>query len=266
MPENFPEVQFRQAAKIQSTKDNTSDTTSLNLLCRQSQDLLSEPLPTGPRSSQDVELKHSADFIELALLSRRLDLNVVCQLASNAELRHIDGMKNIVGLDLSKTAVTDAGLSHLEKLSGLKNLSLRLTEVSDKGMDSIAKIGSLKNLDLTNTGVGVHGLQRLKSLSNLETLSLGANEVSAAELGVVKDMPRLQSLYLSGKVNPDDLKQLAGCSKLSFISVLNSDRLSDWESLSKTLKNCTIYAEVEGESPLWYRNGNYGFSLQSLNR
>jgi hypothetical protein len=68
-------------------------------------------------------------------------------------LQHITDIKNLQGLDLRATKVTDAGLAGLIKAFELRELCLAETSVSGMGLIHLSKLRKLQILDLCSTEV-----------------------------------------------------------------------------------------------------------------
>ncbi|MEO8574116.1 MAG: hypothetical protein ABI481_09110 [Pyrinomonadaceae bacterium] len=121
--------------------------------------------------------------------------------------------KNVIGVDLSKTSVTDGDLRHLLDFKKLQQLDLRLTKVGDPGTQYLGFLKNLRSLNMFKTDLGDAGLSRLKNLKDLETLLIGGT-----------------------KVTDDGLKNLERLSKLRKVSVFNTDvsdaGLKSFEKLS----------------------------------
>ncbi len=91
---------------------------------------------------------------------------------TDAALRHLGNLTDLVVLDLRGTDVTDDGLVHLTGITNLEGLALNDTNVTDRGLDTLAKFTSLKHLGLEGTSISDEGLVQLRSLTNLESLLL----------------------------------------------------------------------------------------------
>ena len=72
--------------------------------------------------------------------------------ATNAGLKHIEGLPQIETLSLSDTEVTDAGLEHLKRLTRLKELDLNRTQVTDAGLERLKHLSKFKCWTQGNAG------------------------------------------------------------------------------------------------------------------
>ena len=79
------------------------------------------------------------------------------------------GLKQLQGLSLIYTRVTDGGLKHLAGLKRLQDLYLIGTQVTDAGLKHLAGLKQLRELDLFQTLVTAEGKAELKkALPDLE--------------------------------------------------------------------------------------------------
>jgi hypothetical protein len=103
-----------------------------------------------------------------------------------------------VGL-IGKQQVDDASLDRLRGCKDLTGLSLSATQVSDAGLAHLRDWPNLTSIDLSNNlRVGDKGLIHLKNCKNLTLLYLGGTKVSDAGLSHLKDFPNLSYVYLDG--------------------------------------------------------------------
>jgi hypothetical protein len=83
-------------------------------------------------------------------------------------------------VDLSNTKVTDAGLKHIKELNQLIVLSLGNTQVTDAGLKELKGLKQLLLLDLEETKITDTGLKELKELKTLTWLNLHGTKVTDA--------------------------------------------------------------------------------------
>jgi Leucine-rich repeat (LRR) protein len=101
----------------------------------------------------------------------------------------------VIGVDLSRSHLTDDWLGHLQQLSSLRSLDLWNTRVSDVGLQHLEGLSNLQTLYLGATDVTDAGLKHLKGLTNLRSLDLGRNpQLTVAGLENLKRLPNLRSL------------------------------------------------------------------------
>lgn len=201
---------------------------------------------TRPKSPQDVvrfeaggtkvtnaglrELAIFKNASELSWASAHLDdgtlhvlreidlLHAVGQAKGKEDARPKSAME-VVGLDLTRTKVTDAGLKELASLKNLTSLSLTSTEVTDEGIKDLAPLQNLKTLILWSTKVTDAGLKDLAPLKNLTSLSLN-DQVTDRGLKDLAPLKNLVKLELSStKVTDAGMKDLAVHENLAVLSL-----------------------------------------------
>jgi hypothetical protein len=94
------------------------------------------------------------------------------------ELVNLQGMTDLMYLDLSYTRVTDAGLLHLQGLDRLEVLHLWGTGVTDAGLALIARLPNLVHLGLGETAVSDAGVAHLAGMKSLRVLQLWGTAVT----------------------------------------------------------------------------------------
>lgn len=77
-------------------------------------------------------------------------------------LENLEGLPNLVWLDLSGTGITDAGLAHVGDLKGLKELHLNHTDVGDEGLMHLYELDQLEIVGLEGTQVSEKGRRELR--------------------------------------------------------------------------------------------------------
>lgn len=138
-------------------------------------------------------------------------------------MRQIGRTRNVEGLDLSQTGVTDAMLAQIEGLNTLRILSLSDTTVSDAGISHIGRLGQLEELYLLRTKITDAGLQQLSGMSHLHILVLGGTTITDAGLSSLRPLTELREVYLNSTlVSADGLQGLSGSSSLQTLEVGNS--------------------------------------------
>jgi hypothetical protein len=114
------------------------------------------------------------------------------------DLRVLNLLPKLAGLDLSKTSITGAGLKHLKGLKELESLSLWNTRVDDDSLEHIKGLIKMGSLVLDGTRVTDTGLIHLKDMTDLEEwLGLSGTKVTDAGLVHLEKFTKLRSLTLS---------------------------------------------------------------------
>ena len=124
----------------------------------------------------------------------------------------------VVGVELSRSAVTDADLVLLEALPELEVLDLRLTSVGDAGVAHLRGTKALRFLNLFRTRLTDTGLDHLAGSAGLETLLVGGTQVTDVGLARLKAFPRLRKLSVFDTQAGDaGLEHLHGLSRLEIL-------------------------------------------------
>lgn len=145
---------------------------------------------------------------------------------TDADLVHLDDLKDVEALWLSQTGVTNAGLIHLRGMRALKALNLNFTDTGT-GLTHLSGLTNLEVLHLSSTGVTDADLAVLRGLTNLKGLSLARTTITDAGLVHLNGMTKLQWLSLRGTrvtaMGVDSLQRaLPGC-QIDWKSVLLKD-------------------------------------------
>ena len=104
---------------------------------------------------------------------------------TDAGLKHLRKLDDLVYLFLNDTAVGDIGMEELGQHRLLQHLDLSRTRVTDRGLHSLGRLDGLRMLRmllLNETAVTGVGLKDLLSLGQLVSLSLDETNVSAEEV------------------------------------------------------------------------------------
>ena len=128
---------------------------------------------------------------------------------TDEDLKDLPDLPIAFMLDFESCAkVTDNGLKHLKKLKNLHGLGLRGTQVTDAGLKDIKDL-PLIDLVLGQTKVTDGGLKELRGLKNLVVLWLHDTNITDAGLKELKELKNLRDLDLSkSKVTKDGVKEL----------------------------------------------------------
>jgi len=146
----------------------------------------------------------------------------------DTDLRRLNELPNLTGLDLSLTRITDQGMLELKPLPNisdlnlyfaeyvtdeglaaikdwkhLRTLNLHGTKIGDAGLEHIAGIATLESLNVGSTLMTDVGLERLTMLTHLKELTMGGNELGDAGLQALRQMHGLTYLDLSGRQGTD---------------------------------------------------------------
>jgi hypothetical protein len=146
---------------------------------------------------------------------------------SDADLRQLGGLDNLLELTLKGTLVTDAGMIHLVGLGKLKVLTLSQTRVGDVGLQHLSALKTLEAIKLADTPVGNAGLKHLSRLSRLQHLDLRRTRIDDAGLVHLRGLKHLQELNLHHtEIGDDGVRHLEGLSALIYLA-LSETRVGD---------------------------------------
>ncbi len=116
------------------------------------------------------------------------------------ELVNLQGMTDLLHLDLSRTPITDAGLLHLQGLDRLEVLQLWNTRITDAGLALIARLPNIVQLGLGNTQVTDAGLVHVRSMEKLRVLQLWGTGVTGRGLTQLHGMHDLDMISVPNRV------------------------------------------------------------------
>jgi hypothetical protein len=162
--------------------------------------------------------------------------------ATDAGLKHLEGLTALQRLNLMDTHVTDAGLEHLKGLTALQRLDLAYTRVADAGLEHLKGLTALQHLGLSHTQVTDAGLEHLKGLTQLQYLAL-PSKVTDAGLVHLKGLTALQGLYLwDTAVTDTGLEHLKGLTALRELD-LKGTKVTEAgvDQLKKSLPNAKVW-------------------------
>lgn len=116
--------------------------------------------------------------------------------AGDADLALLSGLeKDLVWLNLSRTAITDAGAAGLSKFKELRRLNLSNTKITDAALPALTGLERLEYLNLYGTAVTDAGIASLAALPRLRDVFVwqtavsedGAKALAAARAGINVD-------------------------------------------------------------------------------
>ena len=150
-------------------------------------------MPTLERLDADNGKFSDSGMKYIGALTSLRQLNLVdCANITYAGLNHLGQLKNLDGLNLHMTPVTDDGLRHLAGLTKLEGLTLSRTKVTDAGLAHLATLVNLKYLDLGGTETTDAGLVHLRGLKKLHIFRGGVGVTRDGLIELKKYAPRLR--------------------------------------------------------------------------
>jgi len=124
------------------------------------------------------------------------------------ELVNLQGMTDLLMLDLAGTAVSDAGLLHLQGLDNLEHLSLWNTKITDAGLALVSRLHNLRHLGIGGTAITDAGLAHLHTLSRLRVLQIWGTRVTGHGLQHLHGLRELEIVSLPTRVRSGHRRRL----------------------------------------------------------
>ncbi|MEY2398713.1 MAG: curved DNA-binding protein [Actinomycetota bacterium] len=153
------------------------------------------------RISLAVDGATSFSALKTLAPDRLWSLHAERSLIDDDELVNLQGMTDLLHLDLSRTPVTDAGLLHLQGLERLEVLQLWDTSITDAGLALIGRLPNIVQLGLGNTRVTDAGLPHLRKLKRLRLLQLWGTGVTGRGLMQLSGMTDLDMISVPMRVH-----------------------------------------------------------------
>lgn len=132
-----------------------------------------------------------ADVANLAKLHQQIrTLTLRNASLTDAQLKAIGPMDNVVRLRLEENPITDAGLQTIGAMKNLRQLNLYGAKITDGGLSALSGLAKLERLHVWETGVTEAGAGRLKASHPGLTVTLEAAPFEAPK--VVARSPAVQ--------------------------------------------------------------------------
>lgn len=171
-------------------------------------------------------------LVQLRVFRQLEGLNLSSTPVTDQGLMHLQGNPKLRWLRLSGTKVTDAGLSNLRDLPHLRTLQLCGMPITDAGLQHIAVLPALEYLAVgENLHITDKGLRHLQSVRTLRKLYLDGTGVTDAGLVYLRDLRELEVLSLEATHVTD-----AGMAQLEVL-----DKLKEM-ALPKSVSKSTVAA------------------------
>lgn len=121
-----------------------------------------------------------ADIANLAKLHQQIRALTLRNAGlTDAQLKAIGQMDNVVRLRLEENPITDAGLQGIGAMKNLRQLNLYGAKITDAGLSALAGLPKLERLHVWETGVTEAGAGRLKASHPKLTVTLQATPFEA---------------------------------------------------------------------------------------
>lgn len=141
----------------------------------------------------DQDLRHISSLPAVSLLL--IDDTDI----TNAGMRSIGKMTQLICLSLLQTPISDVGLTELRHLKSLRRLRLDFVRLTDLSLCNLSEMKDLSYLNLSHCGVSDEGLRCLKPLKALQILHLNDNKaVTDKGIQYLVGLTGLLDLDLSG--------------------------------------------------------------------
>jgi hypothetical protein len=115
--------------------------------------------PHGMSSCRTHDSKGVYNSIELCFRKTHL---------KNSDMKHFQGLKGIIGLDLSQNKINDSGLAAIKDYKDLVYLQLAKTDITDEGIEQFTCLDNLVALDLSDTNITPRIARYLEKLPRLK--------------------------------------------------------------------------------------------------
>jgi len=122
---------------------------------------------------------------------------------TEARLKHLAGLKNLVALDVDGYAITDATLKDVAGIKKLRALTLYNSQLTGVGLKQLAGLQNLTVLHLQGPQLTDAGLKELVDLKKLTVLGLSSPKVTPAGLKELANGKSLRTLALESHLFTD---------------------------------------------------------------
>ena len=146
-------------------------------------------LKLGSRPSiTDAGLKH------LRKLTNLVELNIEDSRITDEGLQNLAGLKNLRTISLAHTSITGVGFRYLQGLTKLQDLTLASVPLTDAGLADVGRFTTLTYLNLADSPVGDTGIAQLKNLKQLQALVLRGTKITDESSKTFQSLPQLRFL------------------------------------------------------------------------
>ncbi len=118
---------------------------------------------------------------------------------SDVDLQRLAGMGSLASLALAQTHVSDSALEIVATLPQLRELDLFFCEhITDAGASHLRGAAGLERLNIRGTKISDSGVKFLTELQRLESLDIGITEIGDPSIELLESLPNLQTLAIGG--------------------------------------------------------------------
>lgn len=147
-----------------------------------------------PRRTAIPEEKRVAFPEIFAILRQLTGLNLLGSAVTDKGLQALNSLPKLESLAISPL-ITDDGLAVLKEFPRLEAVTVPCPKITDKGMEHLAAMKQLTNLGLHDTQVSDEGAVRLAGLKNLILLDLRGTKITEKGMDVLRNsLTRIQHL------------------------------------------------------------------------
>ena len=182
-------------------------------------------LPTEPFTIDLLALSQQANLPRdelgrLAGLSGLIQLLITgCPTFRDDDLLALrPALRNLQGLVLDGTGVTDTGLAAIRDSTDMRILVLPNQRITDAAIDHIAALPRLEQLDLSYTQISDHGLAALPAMPSLHSLSFTATRITGSGCVELSKFPILAQVIL-GEIGVNGFEHLAKLPQLKNVGL-----------------------------------------------
>jgi hypothetical protein len=140
----------------------------------------------------------------------------------DSHIHHLQGFKDLRGLDLNDTLITDKSLPQIGLFPKLRALNLTKTNITGSGFDSLKNLHNMRDLTIEGTSLKPGNIFKLKSLMpNLINLSVTRTSLPKEDAAIFKDLKlvKILSMGSNSHIDNDCIKYLSDLKDLRLLSI-----------------------------------------------
>ena len=147
-------------------------------------DVPEEMVPPAPEKAIEAIKKTGALLMPVSTAGNYLSLSCLnAPQFGDAQVKLLAPVsQQLVFLNLDRTAITDAGLKEIKGMPNLVRIGLAATKITDVGLMELAKLPSLKYINLQGTNVSAKDLLALKGLTSLREITVFQTNVTQEDV------------------------------------------------------------------------------------
>lgn len=127
---------------------------------------------------------------------------------TEAHLKKLGDLKNLVGLEVDGYAINDATAKNLAAIKNLRALTLHNSQITGVGLRELAALKDFSVLYLPHTATD-EAMKEMPSLKNLKVVNIGGTKITAVGLKELQHVKKLTTLILDcNMLTNDNLRAL----------------------------------------------------------